>query len=88
MTTTPKHPMGALVLGMFCLDRPAHDVDTISVALSGANALFGLDEHGSHAAELCYRTVARDVLGCLESDGYLTRGADGWLRLVESGGQP
>jgi hypothetical protein len=71
------HPLQEIVLGFFNDERPAHDATTISYCLAGGLVK---TKGGSYAPTRAYKTVARDVLGCLEEQGLVVIDALGWHR--------
>jgi hypothetical protein len=72
----PKaHPLQSLGLLLFA-ERGCHDASSLGYALAGAYV---------QKASSAYRTVARDLLGCMEQAGLIYRDACGWYRLAPAG---
>jgi hypothetical protein len=84
------YPLGAVVLAAFNRERPAHDATSIAMYLAGGLVLQPGSKITSgavhRAAMKAYRLVAKDVLGCLESDGFLYRDSLGWYRRKKTTG--
>jgi hypothetical protein len=73
------HPLQEIVLGFFDNEHPAHDATSIGYRLAGGLVK---TKHGSFAPARAYRTVASDILGCLEERGSIKRDSIGWYRRV------
>ena len=73
------HPLQEIVLSFFNDKWPAHDATTVGFRLAGALVQ---TKRGSFEPTRAYKTVASDVLGCLEEQGFIARDYLGWYRLV------
>jgi hypothetical protein len=66
------HPLQNFTLAAFAR-RPAQDSTTLACALAGA------------VVTGAYRTVAKDILRYMESQGLIERDTLGWYRLLTKG---
>ena len=71
------HPLQEIVLSFFNDKRPAHDATTVGYRLAGSLVT---TKSGSYSPTKAYKTVAVDVLGCLEGQGLIERDNIGWYR--------
>lgn len=77
-TSSFIHPLKGIVLQAF-ENAQAHDITTLSVYLAGCTSL--TDRQGNDCMN-AYRTVAEDVLSCLEQQGWIRQDEMGWYRIV------
>lgn len=70
------HPLQDIVLRAFS-ESAEHDTISLAVFMAGCTSL--TDEKGKDCMA-AYRIVAEDVLGYLESQGYLFQDQEGWHR--------
>ena len=76
-----EHPLQKIVLSFFNDEQSAHDATTIGYRLAGSLVT---TKSGSYAPTQAYKTVATDVLGCLEDQGLIERDSIGWYRRREN----
>jgi hypothetical protein len=78
MSATPRtaknnkpHPLQGVAMAAFA-ERSAHDATSLGYFLAGAHVTGGAR---------AYRTVAKDLLGYMESQGLIERDDVGWFHL-------